>query len=77
MSDYCTGCQYKVREKNGADACPFNYLYWNFLLEHKGVLHKNARLRMPYVTLGKMTDDKLLAIRHDSQRFLAELDSPD
>ena len=33
MSDYCKGCRYKVAEKAGQDACPFNYLYWNFLAE--------------------------------------------
>ena len=26
MSDYCKSCAYKVKQKNGPDACPFNYL---------------------------------------------------
>jgi deoxyribodipyrimidine photolyase-related protein len=30
MSDYCKNCSYSVTKKNGLNACPFNYLYWNF-----------------------------------------------
>ncbi len=31
MSDYCKSCAYKVKDKTGPDACPFNLLYWHFL----------------------------------------------
>ncbi|GIR54628.1 MAG: hypothetical protein CM15mP62_20990 [Rhodospirillaceae bacterium] len=33
MSNYCKTCHYKVAEKTGSDACPFNYLYWHFIKE--------------------------------------------
>ena len=29
MSDYCSGCRYDHKTRVGADACPFNFLYWN------------------------------------------------
>jgi deoxyribodipyrimidine photolyase-related protein len=31
MSNYCQECSYSVTTKQGQTACPFNYLYWNFL----------------------------------------------
>ena len=73
MSDYCSSCQYKVKQKNGPDACPFNYLYWDFLIRHRDKLNKNPRLGMIYRTLDKMGEDKQNTIRHDAALFLSEL----
>ena len=73
MSDYCKNCAYKVKEKNGPEACPFNYLYWNFLIENRQSLEKNPRMAMPYRTLAKMDKDKILSIRRDSELFLKSL----
>ena len=73
MSNYCEGCTYKVARKNGPDACPFNYLYWNFLLTQQERLSNNPRMGMPYRTLGRMDAEKLQAIRDDSSRFLAAM----
>lgn len=70
MSNYCKQCQYKVSKKNGDDACPFNYLYWNFLITHKKKLKDNQRLRMIYSTLDKMEPEKIKLIKQDSQKFL-------
>ncbi|MDF3023890.1 MAG: deoxyribodipyrimidine photolyase-related protein, partial [Alphaproteobacteria bacterium] len=73
MSDYCKGCAYSVTEKNGPNACPFNYLYWDFLMRNKPVLGKNHRLAMPYRTLEKMDDAKRAQIQSDSEKFLSGL----
>jgi len=32
MSDYCNACAYDPKIKLGPEACPFNYLYWYFLI---------------------------------------------
>jgi len=74
MSNYCKGCSYKVSKKNGPDACPFNYLYWDFLLRQQDTLKGNPRMGMPYRTLEKMTPEKLGALRTDSSRFFRALD---
>lgn len=37
MSNYCKGCQYDPKEKYGENACPLNYLYWNFIEKNKEV----------------------------------------
>ena len=73
MSDYCSSCRYKVKQKNGPDACPFNYLYWDFLIRHREKLNKNPRLGMIYRTLDKMGEDKQDTIRHDAALFLDKL----
>ncbi|WP_394689297.1 cryptochrome/photolyase family protein [Hoeflea sp.] len=69
MSDYCGSCRYKVREKQGENACPFNYLYWNFLKENQEVLSSNHRMGLIMGSLAKMPHEKLEGITEDSQRF--------
>ncbi len=75
MSNYCDHCRFDVAKKNGPKACPFNYLYWNFLIEHREKLGRNPRLAMPYRTLDKLTDERRAAILEDSRRFLKTLES--
>ncbi|MFP4269108.1 MAG: cryptochrome/photolyase family protein [Alphaproteobacteria bacterium] len=73
MSDFCQSCRYDVKTKNGPDACPFNYLYWNFVLENREHLKANPRLQPVLRTLARMTPEKIEAVRADSRRFLASL----
>ena len=54
MSDYCRGCRYKVTVKTGEDACPFNPLYWHFLVRNREKLAANPRLAQPYRTWDRM-----------------------
>jgi len=73
MSDYCKACTYHVSKKHGPDACPFNYLYWNFLARNRDKLASNHRVGMMYRTYDRMSDDKKLAIERDSRTFLASM----
>ena len=73
MSNYCRDCHYKVSQKNGAAACPFNYLYWDFLIRNRDKLKDNARLGMMYRSLDRMDETKIAAIRDDADQFLASL----
>jgi deoxyribodipyrimidine photolyase-related protein len=79
MSDYCGHCAYSVKQKTGEKACPFNYLYWNFLMENEGLLRRNPRIATVYSTLDRMGEDRKRAIRADSRRFFEEIgiDTPD
>ena len=74
MSNYCKGCSYKVSKKNGPEACPFNYLYWNFVIEHEDKFSGNLRMGHSYRTLAKMDDEKIMAIRGDASRFFSEME---
>ena len=70
MSDFCKGCAYDVREKSGPKACPFNYLYWAFLIRNATALRGNQRLAMPYRTLARWDDARKAAITAEADRFL-------
>ncbi len=71
MSDYCTSCHYDVKRKSGRDACPFNYLYWNFLIENKARLERNPRLAMPYKALAAMGAERRAQFVADAMAFFA------
>ena len=75
MSDYCKHCHYKVTKKNGADACPFNYLYWDFLKRNRNKLHSNHRIGMMYNTFDRMDDSRKKAIDNDSARFFNNIEN--
>ena len=74
MSNYCSTCTFDVKKKTGEGACPFNALYWDFLARNEDKLGQNARLRNPYATWRRMSDDKKRAYRQSAQDFLATLD---
>ena len=73
MSNYCKSCAYNVTKKNGSEACPFNYLYWDFLARNREKLASNHRIGMMYRTYDRMDEEKKQAITADSRRFLATL----
>lgn len=76
LSDYCTGCAYDPKIKRGPKACPFNVLYWHFLMVHEARLASNPRMTLPYRTLAGMTGDRRQAIRQEAMAFLNRLDRP-
>jgi deoxyribodipyrimidine photolyase-related protein len=63
MSNYCSSCKYKVKERLGENACPFNSLYWNFLDDKRPQLSKNFRMKMMYSVLNKFSPDELIAMK--------------
>jgi deoxyribodipyrimidine photolyase-related protein len=73
MSDYCGTCVYDPKLKAGPKACPFNYLYWNFLIENEPKLGRNQRLAMPYKTLDRMSGERRREIVADAAAFLDRL----
>jgi len=74
MSDFCSGCAYDVKLKTGQNACPFNYLYWAFLIRQRARLAKNLRLAMPYRTLAGWTPERHAAILTEAEEFLDKLE---
>lgn len=73
MSDYCNGCAYDPDVKLGARACPFNYLYWDFLIRNETRLKANPRMAMPYRTLAKMDAGRKTEIAKQARVFLDSL----
>ncbi len=62
MSDYCKSCIFNVKKRVGSDACPFNYLYWNFLQTHRNKFETHPRMARNYNTWDKKSDDEKLEI---------------
>ncbi|MFW2391362.1 MAG: cryptochrome/photolyase family protein [Methyloceanibacter sp.] len=73
MSDFCGGCAYDVKKKTGPKACPFNYLYWAFLIHNQAHLDKNPRMAMPYRTLAKWSSEKKRNYLNEAGTFLESL----
>ncbi|MGR3636405.1 MAG: cryptochrome/photolyase family protein [Shimia sp.] len=73
MSDHCQRCRYDVRQKTGANACPFNPLYWDFLIRNEGKLRGNPRLGHAYRTWDRMSSEKQHAYRSSAAAALEEL----
>jgi deoxyribodipyrimidine photolyase-related protein len=73
MSDYCGGCAYKVKEKSGPAACPFNLLYWDFLMRHRERFVGNPRMAQMYRVWDKMGAAHREAVLADAAGFLARL----
>lgn len=73
MSNYCAGCSYNVGSKNGPKACPFNYLYWDFISRNSDKLRGNPRMGFVFNTLDRMSEDKRNAVKQDAERFFRAL----
>jgi deoxyribodipyrimidine photolyase-related protein len=75
MSDYCTTCAYSVKQKTGEGACPFNLLYWDFLIRHRDRFGRNPRMGPVYRTWDKMDDARRKAVLDGAARVLGDLNA--
>ena len=72
MGDYCASCVYDPKRRTGSGACPFNLLYWNFLLEHETVLRTNPRLGPAVLGLARLNPDERALVRREAAAFLEQ-----
>ncbi|WP_175650802.1 cryptochrome/photolyase family protein [Pseudomonas sp. Marseille-P9899] len=77
MSDHCSACHYRVERAVEEDACPFNALYWHFLIRHRQPLADNPRLTMIYRGLDAMDSARRDALWQRGESLLARLDAGD
>ncbi|NRB00515.1 MAG: cryptochrome/photolyase family protein [Rhodobacteraceae bacterium] len=75
MSDYCAGCLYSVKTKTGQGACPFNLLYWDFLIRHRARFAGNPRMAQMYRTWDRMAEDRRQTVLEEAGALLASLDA--
>ncbi|MCC5932593.1 MAG: cryptochrome/photolyase family protein [Balneolales bacterium] len=73
MGDYCKNCHYSVSQKSGPKACPFNYLYWNFVDKHQPAFEENGRVSFMLNMLNKKSGEERRQIREDSERYIDAL----
>jgi deoxyribodipyrimidine photolyase-related protein len=73
MSNYCKSCVYDPDEMIGEKACPFNALYWDFMVRHEDKLTGNQRMPFVFATWNKMAQEKRQAILQQAQQTLKKL----
>jgi deoxyribodipyrimidine photolyase-related protein len=74
MSDHCGGCHYRVTEKTGEKACPFNLLYWHFLTRHRARFARNPRMGQMYRVWDGMEEGHRERVLSEADRLLDRLD---
>ncbi len=74
MSDYCGGCPFDPKQRIGERACPFNYLYWNFIIEHEAMLRSNPRLGKNVLGLRHLDAHERERVQEQAQDFLNGLE---
>ena len=73
MSDYCDRCAYDVKRRTGEKACPFNFLYWDFIDRHEAQFRNNPRMAVICKSLNRMSVSEREAIRAEAAEFLGEI----
>ncbi len=73
MSDYCGGCRFDPKTKTGPGACPFNFLYWDFIDRNAKRLRDVARMKPILRAWHAMAPERKAAYRSDAALFLDRL----
>ncbi|MEH3022634.1 MAG: cryptochrome/photolyase family protein [Pseudomonas oryzihabitans] len=77
QSNYCKGCHYQVGEALGETACPFNALYWHFLIRHRQRFAHYPRMLNLYRNLDRQAPERQQALWQRGEELLARLDAGD
>lgn len=73
MGDYCGACRYDHRARTGDRACPFNTLYWQFLITHEQRLRANPRAGKAVLGLRHLDDDERARVSAQARDYLEGL----
>ncbi len=73
MSDYCSECHFDHQQRTGKRACPFNYLYWNFILQNEERLRSNPRSGRYVLGLRYLDEEERNRVMRQASLFIAEL----
>lgn len=73
MSNYCSHCRYDIKQKTGPEACPFNYLYWNFVDQQRETFSASGRVNFMVRSFDKKSEQEKLEIRESAQMFIEQL----
>ncbi len=75
MGDHCKNCRYKVSDTLGDDACPFNALYWDFLIRHREKFEANPRMKMMYRNVDRMSEERCSEIKKRADLIKREIET--
>jgi deoxyribodipyrimidine photolyase-related protein len=68
MGDYCQDRTFDHNKRTGEKACPFNFLYWNFLIKHEEKLRENHRMARMLYNLKHLDEDERHAVRKEAEK---------
>jgi len=74
MGDFCKECRYDHRERIGEMACPYNFLYWNFILQHEEQLRSNPRTSRSVLGLRHLSEGERSRVKHEAESFLQDIE---
>jgi deoxyribodipyrimidine photolyase-related protein len=73
MSDYCQNCAFDRKSRTGEWACPFNFLYWNFIMRHEKSLRSNPRMARNVLGLRHLDQAERTLVNEKAAQFLDRL----
>ena len=73
MSNYCKDCFYDKSLRTGPQACPYNFLYWHFLLKHQEKLAENPRMARMMHNLRFLDTEERSAVQIQARDYIASL----
>lgn len=73
MSNFCESCKYDPNLMTGEKACPFNALYWDFLVRHENKFRGNQRMPYVFSTWDRFPQEKQKAIRLQAKNTLKKM----
>ena len=73
MGDYCGDCRFNHKQRVGEDACPFNFLYWNFILKNEERLRKNPRTSRSVLGLRHLDDEQRILVQQEAADFMQRM----
>jgi deoxyribodipyrimidine photolyase-related protein len=69
MSNYCKACRFDPKQRTGETACPFNTLYWDFMIRHRDRFSKNQRMSMMMKNVDRISKPEITQITKDGKRL--------
>jgi len=75
MSDFCKKCPYDQKLSTGDNACPFNTLYWDFLMRNEDQFKSNHRMGMMMKNLAGKPDHWRAQISDQARKIFKNIDS--
>jgi len=72
MSDYCKHCRFDPEKSTGDSACPFDTLYWAFLMRHEHRFKHHPRARTQWRNLSRLATDEAARIKRSADKLKSE-----
>ena len=74
MSDYCRDCRFDVKKRVGPGSCPFNSMYWRFMVRHRDRLSLNPRVAAIFRSWDRWPEEHQREIIARAEGFLSSLE---